>query len=214
MVHAVGLGGRETVRGTAASVPRVPTDVCRDFAVVGTAELVLSGGAAGGGGSLAAPGHVLRRTAEVMRSWMGHQERWLLWHSPASPRGERCTLSASTVHRWLMVRGSGRRRACWGNLEGIGETQSWYGWAVGQAEGAGRAGGAHSRGQRQWPDLSACGGTERGARGRMGRFAGTRPSRGLTCRSCAVSARWGQRAPGVLTECARRGWNRSAAGGS
>jgi len=87
-----------------------------------------------------------------------------------------------------------------------GDPGAGYGWAVGQAEGAGRAGGAHSRGQRQWPDLSACGGTERGARGRMGRLAGTRPSRGA---GPAEAARyllgWGQRAPGVLTECASVG---------
>ncbi len=81
MVHVIRgvLGGWETVRYSGICATRANRRACRDFAVVGTAELVLSGGAAGGGGSLAAPGHVLRRTAEVMRSWMGHQERWLLW---------------------------------------------------------------------------------------------------------------------------------------
>ena len=48
-------------------------------------------------------GTSLRRTAEVLRSWLGHQERWQLWRplaeAPAS--GHRCWLSASTVQRWL-----------------------------------------------------------------------------------------------------------------
>lgn len=68
-------------------------------------------------------GTSLRRTAEVMRSWMGHQERWLLWHPLASPRGERCTLSASTVHRWLDGAGQRAAESVPGQLEGIGETQ-------------------------------------------------------------------------------------------
>jgi transposase-like protein len=44
-----------------------------------------------------------RRTAEVVRSWLGRQERWRLWHpldlEPAE--AERCHLSGSTVERWL-----------------------------------------------------------------------------------------------------------------
>ena len=68
-------------------------------------------------------GTSLRRTAEVLRSWMGHQERWQLWHPLGSPRGERCTLSASTVQRWLD--GVGQRAVASepGQLAGIGETR-------------------------------------------------------------------------------------------
>lgn len=47
-------------------------------------------------------GSSLRRTAEWLRSWLGRQERWLLWRSlDGSSLRERCYLTASTVHRWL-----------------------------------------------------------------------------------------------------------------
>ena len=68
-------------------------------------------------------GTSLRRTAEVLRSWMGHQERWRLWHPLASPRGERCKLSASTVHRWLDGAGQRAAESVPGQLKGIGATQ-------------------------------------------------------------------------------------------
>src|SRR4051794_11675302 len=44
-----------------------------------------------------------RRTAEVLRSWLGHQERWRVWRplDPAPPDATACHLSASTVERWL-----------------------------------------------------------------------------------------------------------------
>ena len=49
----------------------------------------------------------MRRTAEVLRSGLGHQERWLLWH-PLDPAPQvYCHLAASTVHRW--VDGAGER---------------------------------------------------------------------------------------------------------
>ena len=68
-------------------------------------------------------GTSLRGTAEVLRSWMGHQERWLLWHPLGSRRGERCKLSASTVHRWLDGAGKRAAESVPGQLEGIGETR-------------------------------------------------------------------------------------------
>jgi transposase-like protein len=68
-------------------------------------------------------GTSLRRTAEVLRSWMGHQERWLLWQPLGSPRSERSTLSASTVHRWLDRAGQQAAESVPGQLAGIGETQ-------------------------------------------------------------------------------------------
>ena len=44
-----------------------------------------------------------RRTAEVLRSWLGHQERWQRWRplDPAPSDATACHLSASTVERWL-----------------------------------------------------------------------------------------------------------------
>ncbi len=166
--HPWELWGTGDGTGTAASVPRVPADVCRDFAVVSTAELVLSGGAAGGGGSLAAPGHVLRRTAGS-DAFVDGASGALATMAPAgvAPRW--------TVHRWLEgVRGNGRlREACRGNWRGSGDQELGTDGLWAKLEG-----GKVVRvvlmasGQRQWPDLSACGGTERGARGRMGRLAG------------------------------------------
>jgi transposase-like protein len=54
-------------------------------------------------------GTSLRRTAEVARSWLGRQERWLFWRPLDTPpcADKCCTLSASTVQRWLD--GAGRR---------------------------------------------------------------------------------------------------------
>ena len=54
-------------------------------------------------------GSSFRRIATMLRSWMGKQERWLLWHVVANKAEseERCYLSASTVHRW--VGGAGKK---------------------------------------------------------------------------------------------------------
>lgn len=54
-------------------------------------------------------GTSLRRAAELVRSWCGRQERWLLWRplAPAPPAEATCRLSASTVERWLD--GAGRQ---------------------------------------------------------------------------------------------------------
>jgi transposase-like protein len=48
-------------------------------------------------------GSSVRRTAEVLRSLLGHQERWVLWRPLAAPppAAEQCHLSASSVERWL-----------------------------------------------------------------------------------------------------------------
>ena len=44
-----------------------------------------------------------RRTAEILRSWLGQQERWQVWRplDPAPSDALACHLSASTVERWL-----------------------------------------------------------------------------------------------------------------
>lgn len=48
-------------------------------------------------------GSSLRRVAEWVRSVVGKQERWQIWHplSHAKAEAERCHLGASTVGRWL-----------------------------------------------------------------------------------------------------------------
>jgi transposase-like protein len=44
----------------------------------------------------------VRRTAELLRSWLGRQERWRLWRPvDQGPERERSYLSATTVDRWL-----------------------------------------------------------------------------------------------------------------
>jgi len=52
-----------------------------------------------------------RRTAEVLRSWLGRQERWQVWRplDPAPSDGQACHLSASTVERWLDQAGATAR---------------------------------------------------------------------------------------------------------
>ncbi|MBI4491405.1 MAG: hypothetical protein HY690_01245, partial [Chloroflexi bacterium] len=66
-------------------------------------------------------GTSLRRTAEVARSWLGRQERWLLWRplDPPPPEATRCCLSASTVHRWLDRAGKVAQQSVPGQLAGV-----------------------------------------------------------------------------------------------
>jgi hypothetical protein len=54
-------------------------------------------------------GTSVRKTAEHLRSLLGHQERWLVWRPLDAPPTEegRCRLSPGTVERWLD--GAGRR---------------------------------------------------------------------------------------------------------
>jgi len=68
-------------------------------------------------------GTSLRRTAEVLRSLLGRQERWLLWRPLDAAPSERCYLSASTVHRWLDGAGKTARASIDGQLAGIGQAQ-------------------------------------------------------------------------------------------
>ena len=66
-------------------------------------------------------GSSLRRTAEWVRSWLGRQERWGLWR-PLEERvegRERCSLGASTVHRWLDRAGQVAQESVAGQLRGI-----------------------------------------------------------------------------------------------
>ena len=63
----------------------------------------------------------LRRTAELMRSLIGHVERWLLWLSLGEEDEGRvpCYMSASTVHRWLDRAGKQAEKSVKGQLQGI-----------------------------------------------------------------------------------------------
>jgi transposase-like protein len=66
-------------------------------------------------------GTSVRRTAEVLRAWLGRQERWRLWRplDTPPPARDRCTLSASTVQRWLNQAGEQARRTVAGQLVGV-----------------------------------------------------------------------------------------------
>jgi transposase-like protein len=66
-------------------------------------------------------GSSLRRTAELARSLIGRQERWLIWRlfSEAPGEGERCRLGQATVERWLNRAGIEARRSVPGQLEGV-----------------------------------------------------------------------------------------------
>jgi hypothetical protein len=69
-------------------------------------------------------GTSLRRTAELMRSWLGKQERYRLWRplDREPEEEERCHLAASTVHRWLDKAGVKAEESVEGQLAGIAET--------------------------------------------------------------------------------------------
>jgi transposase-like protein len=69
-------------------------------------------------------GTSLRRTAEVLRSWLGHQERWRLWRPLDDESSERCSLAASTVHRWLDGAGKAAQASVAGQLTGIAQPQA------------------------------------------------------------------------------------------
>ena len=62
-----------------------------------------------------------RRTAEVLRSWLGHQERWQGWRplDPAPPDATACHLSASTVERWLAQAGQTAKASVAEQLVGV-----------------------------------------------------------------------------------------------
>lgn len=66
-------------------------------------------------------GASVRRTAEVLRSWLGKQERWRLWRPLDLVPDDRvaCHLSASTVGRWLDRAGQAAQRTVPGQLAGV-----------------------------------------------------------------------------------------------
>lgn len=84
----------------------------------------------------------LRRIAEMLRSTMGHQERWLMWHpwEEGAARPEACHFGASTLQRWLD--GAGRRvrgQACgqWAGVASSGQMGTDGLWARFRAGGKG-----------------------------------------------------------------------------
>ena len=66
-------------------------------------------------------GSSLRRSAEWIRSLVGHQERWWMWHVWRKPdqEGAPCTLSASTLHRWLRRAGEQAQEGQPGQWSGV-----------------------------------------------------------------------------------------------
>ena len=62
-----------------------------------------------------------RRTAEVLRSWLGRQERWQVWRplDAAPTDAQACQLSASTVERWLDQAGAMARAGIAEQLAGV-----------------------------------------------------------------------------------------------
>jgi transposase-like protein len=62
-----------------------------------------------------------RRTAEILRSWLGYQERWQVWRplDPAPADATACHLSASTVQRWLDQAGQTAKASVAEQLAGV-----------------------------------------------------------------------------------------------
>lgn len=63
----------------------------------------------------------LRRTAEFVRSLVGHQERWQFWRPLDEPPAEsnQCHFDSKTLHRWLGQAGIEAQRTVEGQLEGV-----------------------------------------------------------------------------------------------
>jgi hypothetical protein len=62
----------------------------------------------------------------MLRSWLGKQERYLVWRplaAPPAPEAE-CHLAASTVHRWLDQAGRVAEQSVSGQLAGLAESET------------------------------------------------------------------------------------------
>ena len=68
----------------------------------------------------------LRRTAEFVRSWIGKQERYVMWCPLVAlpPQEAGCHLGASTVHRWLDRAGCVAQQTVPGQLAGIASSET------------------------------------------------------------------------------------------
>jgi len=79
-------------------------------------------------------GTSLRRAAEWLRSWLGRQERWLLWQMVGVREAgqEECHLAASTLHRWLKQAGAEAHASVpgqWAGVESSGQMGTDGLWA-------------------------------------------------------------------------------------
>lgn len=65
-----------------------------------------------------------RKTAEFLRSLLGHQERWLVWRplDPAPGEEQRCRLSPSTIERWWDAAGKQAQETISDQLAGVGSS--------------------------------------------------------------------------------------------
>ncbi|MBM3190577.1 MAG: hypothetical protein FJZ90_17905 [Chloroflexi bacterium] len=63
----------------------------------------------------------LRRVAEMVRSWIGQQERWWMWHPwERKPEGEgTCRFHHSTLQRWVDRAGKKAKESIPGQLKGL-----------------------------------------------------------------------------------------------
>jgi transposase-like protein len=66
-------------------------------------------------------GSSVRKIAALLRSLLGHQERWLLWRPLDPPPGPRqtCRLSASSLERWLDAAGAHAQASVADQLVGV-----------------------------------------------------------------------------------------------
>jgi transposase-like protein len=66
-------------------------------------------------------GGSVRTVAEDLRSFLGHQERWLLWRplDPVPDAAQQCHLHASSVQRWLDEAGQTAQTTVAGQLAGV-----------------------------------------------------------------------------------------------
>ena len=76
----------------------------------------------------------MRRAAEWLRSWLGRQERWLVWKMVGVREAgrEECHLAASTLHRWLKQAGAKARASVpgqWAGVESSGQMGTDGLWA-------------------------------------------------------------------------------------
>jgi transposase-like protein len=75
-------------------------------------------------------GSSVRRTAELVRSLLGRQERWWQWRpwetAPPGDPADRCRLGASTLGRWLDQAGQHAQATVVGQLAGV-PTSGQYG---------------------------------------------------------------------------------------
>ena len=62
----------------------------------------------------------LRKDAELVRSLLGRQERWLIWRlfAPEPDEAQKCRFSKSTLYRWLDRTGEVAKGTVKGQLEG------------------------------------------------------------------------------------------------